>query len=106
MRIGLLPAAFAVVLAAPVYAADFAGPARAIDGGTVEFGGAPIRLYGIDAPAQGQACARNDRPYDCAQEASWALAERPAATGCAAWSARRIPAAAPARPAPWAATSM
>jgi endonuclease YncB( thermonuclease family) len=61
---------------APSHAADLAGPARVIDGGTLEIGTAIIRLHGIDAPAPGQVCARGGRPYDCVQEAGWALAER------------------------------
>ncbi len=33
------------------------GPARVIDGDTIEIGGARIRLQGIDAPEQAQRCA-------------------------------------------------
>ena len=65
-----------ILLTVAAGAADLNGPARVIDGGTVEIGGTEIRLYGIDAPGPGQACARDGRPYDCAQEAGWALAER------------------------------
>jgi endonuclease YncB( thermonuclease family) len=60
----------------PASAAEIAGPARVIDGGTLEIGTVIVRLHGLVAPAPGQACARNGRPYDCAQEAGWALAER------------------------------
>ncbi len=69
-------AAVAFLAIMPARAADLAGPARVIDGSTIEIGGTTVRLYGLDAPAQGHACARDSRPYDCAQEAGWALAER------------------------------
>lgn len=75
-RGSLYLAVASMLLTVAAGAADLNGPARVIDGGTVEIGGTEIRLYGIDAPAPGQACVRNGRPYDCVQEAGWALAER------------------------------
>lgn len=69
-------AVVSMMLAGAAGAADLAGPARVIDGGTLEIGSTTLRLYGLDAPIAGQACARNGRPYDCGQESGWALAER------------------------------
>jgi endonuclease YncB( thermonuclease family) len=69
-------AVFVFLLGVPAHSADLTGPARVIDGQTLEVGGTTLLLYGIDAPGPGQACARDGRPYDCAQEAGWALAER------------------------------
>ena len=39
--------------------ADVTGPARAIDGDTVEVAGERIRLHGIDAPESRQTCRRD-----------------------------------------------
>lgn len=47
------------------------GPVRVVDGDTLDLGGAPVRLFGIDAPERAQTCRRDG--------AEWA---------CGAWSAR------------------
>lgn len=57
-------------------AAEFTGIARVIDGRTIEIGAQTLRLAGLDAPVPGQRCERRGAPYDCGQEAGWALAER------------------------------
>ena len=36
-----------------------------IDGDTIEVNSEKIRLYGIDAPENGQPCKRNNSSYDC-----------------------------------------
>ena len=45
-----------VVAAAPLLAADLQGPARVIDGDTIEIAGRRVRLHGIDAPEADQTC--------------------------------------------------
>ena len=52
------------------------GPARVIDGDTIEVSGKRIRLYGIDAPESGQTCRADAREYRCGQEATLALADK------------------------------
>lgn len=72
----VLLAALALALVTPAAATDFNGPARIVDGDTIEIGSRLLRLHGIDAPETGQTCERGGATYDCAQEAGWALAER------------------------------
>jgi endonuclease YncB( thermonuclease family) len=53
-----------VAAGTPVMAAT--GPARVIDGDTLEINGTSFRLAGIDAPELGQLCVANDRTaFDC-----------------------------------------
>ncbi|MGD9613817.1 MAG: thermonuclease family protein [Alphaproteobacteria bacterium] len=51
------------------------GPARVIDGDTIEVAGQRIRLYGIDAPEMGQPCTDPHGTYDAGAEARRALHE-------------------------------
>ncbi len=57
-------------------AAEFNGPARVIDAGTIEIGSQTIGLFGIEAPPSDQMCERNGAAWRCGQGAEWALAER------------------------------
>ena len=74
----LLPA-FALLAASaafsPAAAQDvLAGPARVLDGDTIEIHGKRVRLHGIDAPESAQSCIDGaDRPYRCGELATKAL---------------------------------
>jgi hypothetical protein len=46
----------ALAIAAPALAAEITGPARVIDGDTLDLAGTRIRLWGIDAPETRQTC--------------------------------------------------
>ncbi len=50
--------AFLLTLLPTLALADVTGPARVIDGDTIEVAGERIRLHGIDAPESGQRCRR------------------------------------------------
>jgi len=60
----------------PAAASEIVGIPHVIDGRTIEVGGQTLRLADIDTPVPGQSCQRGGDTYDCAQEATWALAER------------------------------
>ena len=79
------PAASAVIAAVlAVSGADIAqadpamitGPARVVDGDTIDVGVVRIRLHGIDAPEAGQTCVRPDGgEWECGTASSNRLAE-------------------------------
>ena len=63
-----------LLLAPSVAVADITGPARIIDGDTIEIAGERIRLHGIDAPEANQTCLdENGKEWRCGQEATLAL---------------------------------
>jgi len=67
----------ALLLPAPGGAADDpAGPARAVDGDTLEVGGVRVRLHGIDAPESRQGCRAEGKRWPCGREATRALTGR------------------------------
>ena len=49
------------------------GPARVIDGDTLEIQGQRIRLHGIDAPESRQLCFIDGKPWQCGKDATNAL---------------------------------
>ena len=61
------------LLATPALA-DVTGPARVIDGDTLEIQGQRIRLHGIDAPESRQLCFIDGKPWQCGKDAANALA--------------------------------
>jgi endonuclease YncB( thermonuclease family) len=50
-----------------------AGPARVVDGDTLEVAGERIRLHGVDAPEARQMCERDGLPWRCGADAAEAL---------------------------------
>ena len=52
------------------------GKAKVLDGDTIEISGRRIRLFGIDAPENGQTCTIKRKPFRCDQAATSALADK------------------------------
>ncbi|WP_309572033.1 thermonuclease family protein [Deinococcus sp.] len=85
LRVGLLLVVFVLAALALLYlraparpgptpsAVTVSGPARVLDGDTLDITGTRIRLYGIDAPEHDQTCRRAGKTYACGQEATSAL---------------------------------
>ena len=66
---------FALCLLATPALADVNGPARVIDGDTLEVQGEHIRLHGIDAPESRQLCFIDGRRWQCGKDAANILAD-------------------------------
>ena len=64
MRALALTAAL-LLFAFPAFAQDITGPARVIDGDTLDVAGQRIRLHGIDAPESRQTCQIKGVPWAC-----------------------------------------
>lgn len=56
------------------WTADLSGPARVIDGDTLDVGGTCVRLHGVDAPEAAQSCFTADAGWPCGRRATQALA--------------------------------
>lgn len=63
-----------MILSAPALA-DVTGPARVVDGDTLEVAGKRIRLHGFGAPESAQSCERDGVTWLCGAEASMVLPE-------------------------------
>ena len=62
-----------VLLSAAGFSEEVRGPARVIDGDSIEVDGVNIRLYGIDAPEGKQSCIYKGEDWACGETATEAL---------------------------------
>ena len=65
MRLGTLILAIALLASAPAWAQDITGPARVVDGDSLEVAGQRIRIHGIDAPEFNQTCWDENGEFPC-----------------------------------------
>ena len=62
------------VFAAVAQAEELTGKPQAVSGDRLEVAGVIVRLNGITAPAPDAVCTNDGRPWNCGQEATFALA--------------------------------
>ena len=73
MRTTILAIVACLLLIGHTAHADVTGKPRVVDGDTLAFGDQRIRLHGIDAPESKQTCSADGKPWNCGQEATFAL---------------------------------
>ncbi|PEQ10763.1 hypothetical protein B2G71_20890 [Novosphingobium sp. PC22D] len=61
--------ALLALVSVPTSAQTISGPAKAIDGDTLDMTGTRVRLFGIDAPEKAQTCQRNGTAWNCGEAA-------------------------------------
>ena len=73
VRAQIIFAIASVALAIPAEAQLSMGSAQAVDGDSLNIGGARFRLFGIDAVETRQTCNREQQQWQCGEEAATAL---------------------------------
>jgi endonuclease YncB( thermonuclease family) len=75
-RAAILALVAGLALAVPATAAEITGPARVIDGDTLDMAGTRIRLWGIDALETRQTCeGRDGQTYACGRDSRAVMIE-------------------------------
>lgn len=69
----LIKAFFLCLIAFPAWGSSLSGHPRVVDGDTLAFGSAKVRLFGIDAPEHDQTCMGTAGIYQCGTNAAKAL---------------------------------
>ena len=76
MKILKVVTAFLFLLTFKAVAGEIAGKPTITDGDTIKIINKRIRLYGIDAPENGQLCKKNFKEYSCGKIATDVLAKK------------------------------